>query len=146
MAIRKATAAETQYILKQASEVMQEATMGLVKQNPEAAQDMIVQALMHGGYYLVYEEQGSIKGWLAVSSRYDMYADEMAGLLLELYVLPAYRNRGIAEELMNHALRQLRKEGFSRVHLNVFTGNPARLLYEKLGFHDVSLMMEKQLR
>ena len=40
---------------------------------------------------------------------------------------------------------QLRSEGYKKVQLNVYAGNHAKQLYEKLGFKDVSTLMTKNL-
>ncbi|MFL6246567.1 MAG: GNAT family N-acetyltransferase [Thermoanaerobaculia bacterium] len=53
-----------------------------------------------------------------------------------MYVLPAFRNRGIGAELLDAALRHVRSlAGVSTVHLSVTSAAPAaRHLYERAGF------------
>lgn len=68
---------------------------------------------------------------------------------LSIAVLPAYRNRGIGTELLTHIMVALR-EHYSAVSLSVSSDNPARRLYERLGFesiadHGTSLTMIKRL-
>jgi len=66
-------------------------------------------------------------------------------LLVDISLLPAYRNRGIGTSV----IRMLQEEAFTgckTLRLSVFPGNPAIRLYERLGFrrsdeHDYPLAM-----
>lgn len=145
MIIRKATPWETEGIINYAPVVMKEATMGFVRVKKEAAIQMMPPILANGGYYLVYEEDDVIQGWIAVGKTYNLHSKEIEGMIPELYVLPTYRKRGVAKKLFKYVFNTLNREGFKKVHLNVYSGNPVKRLYEKLGFHDVSTMMEKHL-
>jgi ribosomal protein S18 acetylase RimI-like enzyme len=50
----------------------------------------------------------------------------------------AHRGQGIGEALVLHSLRVARENGFDAMQFNlVFETNPARHLYERLGFTDV---------
>ncbi len=51
-------------------------------------------------------------------------------------VAPAWRGRGLGAHLVARSLRALRKAGASEAWLCVSVVNPARALYERLGFHD----------
>ena|SRR3990167_2299828 len=55
--------------------------------------------------------------------------------LLSILVAEAYRNRGIGKALIEHLI-DLAKNTFriEILHLEVYGGNPARHLYERLGF------------
>lgn len=50
-----------------------------------------------------------------------------------IYILPAYQNRGVGTAVLHHLLAQARTRRQS-VTLRVFKVNPARQLYERLGF------------
>jgi|SRR5699024_2522071 len=143
MVIRKATSREIQKILAYSPVVMKESTMGFVEGSKDIASQMMSQILADGGYYLVYMEEKVVQGWVGIGQFYNSYSDEMEGMIAELYVLPQYRKTGIAERLLESAFNRLTEEGFKKVKLNVYSGSPAKYLYEKLGFHDVSTMMEK---
>jgi ribosomal protein S18 acetylase RimI-like enzyme len=55
--------------------------------------------------------------------------------LRQLYLLHAYRNQGIAAQLMDWALTEGRRRGAPEMYLSVFTDNPrARRFYERYGF------------
>ena len=62
------------------------------------------------------------------------YEDEI--FLARLYILPEYQGRGIGTQLIRSLLVEARREGLP-VTLRVLTGNPAKRLYERLGFEVV---------
>lgn len=145
MTVRKASRRETQKILDYSLQVLKEATMGHVKPSKEKASEMVAPILGGGGFYLVHVENNVVQGWIGVGSTLDYHTDEIVGVLPEIYVLPQYRKRGIAEKLCNEALKHLQEEGFKRVQLNVFEGNPSKYLCQKLGFQEIVILMEKKL-
>ncbi len=55
--------------------------------------------------------------------------------LFAIIVDPEYRGKGIGTQIFNH-LKQEAKEKFSLefLHLEVYEGNPAKTLYDRLGF------------
>lgn len=145
MTIRRATYEETQRILNYHLEVLKEATMGYVKPSREKAVEMMTPFLNGGGYYLVREKNNVIQGWVGLGRVIDLNTDEEVGFINEMFVLPPYRNQGAARKLCKAAFIQLRAEGHKKVQLNVYAGNHAKHLYEKLGFQDVSTLMTKNL-
>ena len=52
---------------------------------------------------------------------------------------PDRQRRGLATGLIAHAARELAAEGHEAMHLAVTETNPARGLYERLGFRETSL-------
>ncbi|MEH7180313.1 GNAT family N-acetyltransferase [Neobacillus vireti] len=145
MAIRKATYEETHSILNYHLEVLKEATMGCVTPSRKKAIEMMTPFLNGGGYYLVRVKNNAIQGWVGLGRIIDQNTDEVVGFVNEMYVLPAYRKQGVAEKLCKAAFMQLRAVGHKKVQLNVYAGNHAKHLYEKLGFKDVSTLMTKNL-
>jgi ribosomal protein S18 acetylase RimI-like enzyme len=145
MTIRKATYEETQQILNYHIQVLKEATMGYVKPTREKAMEMMSPFLNGGGYYLVRVKNNAIQGWVGLGGIIDQNTDEKVGFINEMYVLPPFRKQGAAEKLCKAAFIQLRAAGYKKVQLNVYAGNHAKHLYEKLGFKDVSTLMTKNL-
>ncbi|WP_338452811.1 GNAT family N-acetyltransferase [Niallia oryzisoli] len=145
MSIRKATNSETEEILTYSLKVLTEATMGFVEPNIEKVIPFGSSFLKDGGYYLVCNENNTIKGWIGIGAFIDYYSDELVGMIPEIYVIPQYRNQGIGEQLCCEAMKHLKEQGFSKVQLNVYTGNRAKHLYQKLGFQEVSTIMERNL-
>jgi ribosomal-protein-alanine N-acetyltransferase len=62
-------------------------------------------------------------------------ADESELLLIG--VLPTRHREGVGQRLLNHFVDQARKDGVSRVHLEVRNGNPAAQMYRSAGFAQV---------
>ena len=52
---------------------------------------------------------------------------------------PSMRGRGIGDSLLSHGEKILREKGFTRVSLTVAKNNPAKHLYDRKGFKDVSM-------
>jgi ribosomal protein S18 acetylase RimI-like enzyme len=58
-------------------------------------------------------------------------------------VHPEHRRRGIGRALVEHSLGEARRLGFDALMVNlVFESNPARRLYEDLGFEVVGRVPE----
>ena len=57
---------------------------------------------------------------------------------LSIAVVPGRRGRGYGDELLSALLERARKDGFTRLSLSVARDNPARKLYERHGFREVS--------
>ncbi|MDY0396174.1 GNAT family N-acetyltransferase [Virgibacillus halophilus] len=145
MEIRRATFKEVQKIRKHALSVLKESTMDRVRPSIEKARHMTSASLDGSSYYLVYVEESEIKGWAAIGATFDFYTDKMVGIITELYVFPEERRKGIAKKLCRQSCNHLQNKGFQKVQLNVFAGNDAIKLYEKLGFYEVSRLLEKKL-
>lgn len=63
-----------------------------------------------------------------------------------VYTVPSERNQGIAAQLLQHAFDWGRARNAHEAKLNVLSANPARLLYEKLGFQEREVLMTKPLK
>ncbi len=53
---------------------------------------------------------------------------------LSVCVLPGYRGAGLGADLVGAAIAEARRRSFPALSLSVEDGNPARRLYERLGF------------
>ena len=54
------------------------------------------------------------------------------------FVVPELRGQGVGEALVRHSFEEARRLGFDAMQFNlVFESNPARRLYERLGFRAV---------
>lgn len=72
----------------------------------------------------VFESDGAIVGLLELGD----------GILETVAVAPAFQKRGIGTYLIRYAVNRLWEEGHQEIGLYCVTNNPARYLYEKLGF------------
>ncbi|MBW2367779.1 MAG: GNAT family N-acetyltransferase [Deltaproteobacteria bacterium] len=66
-------------------------------------------------------------------SYFSPYVPKDAYYLLFISVLETGRNKGIGTRLLLNVFDKARKAGFKSVHLDVFWGNPAKNLYERMG-------------
>jgi ribosomal protein S18 acetylase RimI-like enzyme len=62
-----------------------------------------------------------------------------------IYVQPSHRRQGIARSLMVEAMQRGKLMDCEEVALNTLVGNPARRLYESMGFQVFELDMRKSL-
>ncbi len=87
----------------------------------------------------VWEEDGHIVGNATVSRA----RNRSAWIISNVAVLPAYRGRGIGRRLMEAAIEHARSHGGRQVVLQVRRDNePAKRLYQSLGFHTVGVVHE----
>lgn len=145
MMIRKATREEVQKISRHAYHVVNEATVGFIKPTPELVAELITPFLENDAHYLLYKEDQQVKGWIGVGTSYDYLTHQTVGVILELYVFPTFRKQGIAKKLIEEATKRLKDQGYNKVQLQVYAGNQAKSLYQKLCFEEVVTMMEKDL-
>jgi ribosomal protein S18 acetylase RimI-like enzyme len=80
--------------------------------------------------YQVIVVAGRDVGAVAIEWR----ADDV--LLADIEIIPAWRGRGLGSRIINMVLEEARRQGLP-VSLQVLKGNPARHLYERLGFRVV---------
>lgn len=62
-----------------------------------------------------------------------------AGMIEDLFTLPAHRRRGLASAMIAEFTAQLRAEGCTCIFLGAMAGEQARHLYAKLGFRPLLL-------
>ena len=76
----------------------------------------------------------------------NIFTEERTGFIYDLYVMPNYRGRGIAQRLIADCYKLTEEMGFKTIALNVFAKNkPARKLYEKLGFKEYTMVLRKDI-
>ncbi|TRM12182.1 GNAT family N-acetyltransferase [Lentibacillus cibarius] len=144
MGIRKAGPDDLKMIYEHAHNVRNEAVSGGI--SPDEVEPVTPSDIIDGGgHYLVFDDEQGMKGWIGVGRIINHKAGRMTGIIPEVFVFPLYRSQGIGRQLCEAACRQLKREGCKKVQLNVFKGNHAKELYEKLGFYEVSSLMEKHL-
>ncbi|QEI07544.1 GNAT family N-acetyltransferase [Pigmentiphaga aceris] len=61
------------------------------------------------------------------------YRSETAWVLMQIQMAPAWQGRGLGAKVIQALIAQARKDGLP-VTLSVLKGNPAKRLYERLGF------------
>lgn len=89
------------------------------------------------------EEAGQLAGYVILTVGFSFEYRGHESYIDELYLLPEFRNRGIATRAMTLVVEAARERGINVIHLEVSTGNnPALNLYRRLGFehHERTLM------
>jgi ribosomal protein S18 acetylase RimI-like enzyme len=140
--IRKSSPTETNMLLEMTLNVMSESSMGFVQNDSQLGLSVFVPYLNNGAYYLVAIDKTMIVGWVLIGPDFNPLNQPNTGSILSLYVFPLYRKKGVGKQLMIRALDEFKKQGFQKIQLNVYTDNPAKQLYKRLGFSDVSSVME----
>ncbi len=71
---------------------------------------------------------------VAAAGTHIVYEEESIAAIGNVYTHREYRRRGLARVATAAAVRSLRSRGIATIGLNVVGGNPARFVYESLGF------------
>lgn len=145
MIIRRANEYEINHLFQWSLSLTEELSAGYMESNLHMTHDMVSKVLSHGGYYLIAQHGWEVMGWILLGFDQNFYKNNPVGFLYELYVFPPYRKNGVGKILMKEAMDQLKQAGMKSVQLNVFAGNSAKNMYEKLGFKEVTMLMEKEL-
>ena len=101
----------------------------------EAVAQAEIEKTIAGGY-------GEFLGWASFSivrERQPVAQIALSNLdevptILFVYTAKAHQNQGLAETLIRAAAFELHERGFDQIQLFVTDTNPARALYERLGF------------
>lgn len=92
----------------------------------------------------VLDDDGAYAGHIWLSEQPDVRTGIPRLWITTMAIAPAYRSRGWARLLMEHADREAEARGLSGLGLSVDADNVvARKLYEELGFQTVRLRMMK---
>ncbi|MFQ3546288.1 N-acetyltransferase [Halobacillus rhizosphaerae] len=147
MVIMPAVQKDLEEILRHTAESFNEGSQGNYYVNDALASEMMNTVLLRGGRVLVMKEPDTheFAGWILYGIEKDEITQDDFGFIYELHVLKPYRKRGYATALMEEALHQLKHHGLKRVRLVVYKGNFAIDLYEKLGFSQHRIVMDKPI-
>jgi len=81
LTIRIATNQELEDIFSNAQKVFEESTMGL----SENQEPFLMSPFMEeDGNYLVYSEDGVLKGWIGIASLFNHFGGERVGMIIEI--------------------------------------------------------------
>ena len=117
----------------------------------ETTIDNIRNSLMYNQQEVVVvdNENGILTGFVCVQLKKSFCYDEYMPEITEVYVRPAYRQRGIASQMISFAEDHCRKS-FPLHKYELLTGtenNTAQSLYSKLGYTDDSeLHLSKRIK
>jgi ribosomal protein S18 acetylase RimI-like enzyme len=100
----------------------------------------------YNAYFVCLMDDNTLLGWVQIDKAFDYLTGDEIGWINDIYVKMSYRGKGYSKLLMEEALKEFRKNGYSDVRLNVYSHNEKALkLYEKMGFKDVSKFMKISL-
>lgn len=77
-------------------------------------------------------------GFVQLYPTYSSLSMKRSWILNDLFVLESFRGQGIAQELIAEAIELARSTGSSHLSLETASNNPARKLYERLGWKQSS--------
>ena len=93
----------------------------------------------------VAEVEGVRAGFVWVTTEISLGNGELCGWVLEIYVLPEHRRRGIGAKLMSEAERWTKACNANSLWLNAGANNKAAIaLYEHMGFDIETVHMSKR--
>jgi ribosomal protein S18 acetylase RimI-like enzyme len=99
-----------------------------------------------GNVMFIAEVDGERAGLLWFGPNRNLVTGEEEGWIYNVTVLPAYRSRGIARRLMQHAQSHAKAEGYAVIGLMVAVHNEAaRALYRRLDYQESNILMRKPL-
>jgi GNAT superfamily N-acetyltransferase/uncharacterized damage-inducible protein DinB len=134
--LRPATAADAEYLYEITKSTMAgyvEATWG--RWDVDAARDRIGQALAENSVVLIYLADVRV-GLLRVNEQPEQI------VLEQLFIAPAFQRRGIGTQLVEDLILRARTLA-KPLRLRVLAVNPAKRLYERLGFAVVETTPER---
>ncbi len=98
------------------------------------------------GTVIVAEESNELVGYGVISLRKDppVYVENTNAYISDLFVVKAWRGRGVSSKLKEELLAWARRKGERNISLNVFLANRhARSIYERWGFQGVTAEMRR---
>ena len=85
--------------------------------------------------FIAYNKAGEAMGFVLNYHSFSSVSLGKIMVLNDLFIAPAYRRQGLANELIHRVVREAKNTGAIRVDLNTAQDNfSAQALYEKLGF------------
>jgi GNAT superfamily N-acetyltransferase len=96
--------------------------------------------------YLCAEFGGTIAGFCSLAIKNSLWQEAYIGVLSEMVVDEAFRNRGIGTALLGTIVDMARQRGCRRIELDsAFHRDEAHRFYEKAGFEKRAYLFTKEL-
>jgi len=111
-------------------DAMKPLTEALTQWNETAQHKIVEQAVADAGTSILRQENADV-GWLQVEETRHVVQ------LKQIFILPAMRNRGLGTGFLNW-MKERAERKRKDLTLDVLNNNPARKLYERLGFKIVT--------
>lgn len=116
----------------------------LAEANRDAARQFLGQSIAAGNAFLAIVD-GVTVGFATVHVETGVYEqDTIRGIVDNVYVVPAYRDRGVGTDLLDAAEAHLTENGAETIALSVLASNDrARRLYRDRGYAPNRVVMER---
>ncbi len=114
---------------------MKPLTEAVAQWSEPAQQKIVEQAVADSGTSILRQEQMDM-GWLQIEETRHVVQ------LKQIFLLPAVRNRGLGTSFLNW-MKERADRKRKDLTLDVMSNNPARRLYERLGFKTVTTANNK---
>lgn len=132
MDIRKATLADIDQLVILFDEYRQFYSQ---QSDTAKARSFLTERIQKGqSYIFVAEQTGKLLGFVQLYPTFSSVSMQDDMILNDLYVFPAHRNKGIAKLLLEQAKKFAINNGYKGLMLETANDNPARYLYESLGW------------
>jgi ribosomal protein S18 acetylase RimI-like enzyme len=96
---------------------------------------------------LVAEFNSSIVGFVDCAVFPSFWECEKQGLIIDLFVHPAYQSKGVGSELLKALIKRVNAENIVELHVSTeWKNEKARKLYGKFGFTEEHLLLERSQR
>ena len=96
---------------------------------------------------LVAELNSSIVGFISCSVFPSFWECQKQGLIVDLFVHPAYQGKGVGSKLLETLVKKADVENIAELHVSTEGGNiKAQKLYRKLGFTGEQFLLERTQR
>lgn len=146
LSFKVASEAEIKEIYELAGENRKEATNHDSDDNKQKMIEAYEHSEKYNAYFVCLMDDNTLIGWVQIDKAFDYLTGDEIGWINDIYVKMPYRGKGYSKLLMEEALKEFRKNGYSDVRLNVYSHNEKAIkLYEKMGFKDVSKFMKISL-
>ncbi|UTR10414.1 GNAT family N-acetyltransferase [Evansella sp. LMS18] len=140
--IMPATEVEKQFIISRAAVTAKESMGSTVDISQEKAEGLLQAALYSGAsLHVTRGPDGELAGWILLGKQMDFITGKQVGFMFELYVLPPYRKKGLGKLLIQEGVGILKSRGYEEVRFNVYTANPVKEMYSRLGFKELQTIM-----
>lgn len=108
-----------------------------VEMDRDAVVEFLEQRIGNNESIFFYVQQGNkILGFAQIFRTFSSASLTKVLILNDLYVIESARKKGVASVLIEKVIEQGKLEQCSRISLSTAHNNPARQLYEKMGFRE----------
>jgi len=116
------------------------------QENVKRQREFVVELMGEdSGQVLVASDGSELIGYVMFQNevRPPLELAHRTGYVMDLYVKPSHRRRGVGERLLRSCLDRVKSKGVTHVQLRVWNANETAIaLYRKLGFRDRMMTMQ----